>query len=379
MYSNNFALLGNGVCISMTETTNPHTTTFDRSAQVADAMQSEELSLQEKTRLVWFLCDNGFVPRAVLRQLRIDFGRYRREYCHPNTGSAFTEWVTTIVLDYIGNMGCEPMKWKALRVQRFGVGRGGGLGWRGATNGFKVVGSLKERKDRERSAAHIQYTSLSKPPVGPATPESVPPDRSDKSLFGKVEFFVTIENPLYMLDGEDSLSRAGHEGPPRRAPNISGPASETSASGVPDRGREDHRGPLVLILAFAINIPIEATSDGLLLRIKEPAALDQQGRRGLFNRPRTSISHAKRNNNEKDRCPIDGQTSHVDYDRNGCDVCRNSRTVETIFKGVEDRIVIDGRCVHSLIGLSLCDEKQYILWEDCCWTTAAMSLDFLDL
>ncbi|RPA72068.1 hypothetical protein BJ508DRAFT_335416 [Ascobolus immersus RN42] len=133
----------------------------------------------------------------------------------------------TARFERLENAGLDPIKWKALKISRFGKGR-------------------KGNPNRERSAARVQFLK---------NPFEVP-IRSPDSNFGEVLFFLSVENPMSLLRGLDESDYAElRKGPVQRR-------------NLPAASARDERNPKELILAYVEIIEIEYTSDRVLLRTK---------------------------------------------------------------------------------------------------------------
>ncbi|RPA71773.1 hypothetical protein BJ508DRAFT_315328, partial [Ascobolus immersus RN42] len=162
----------------------------------------------------------------------------------------------------------------------FGKGRKGvGSVWRDSYKAVKIVGTFKPNPNRERSASRIQY--LDYPLAEPV--------RNPDSHFAEVLFFLSVEDPLDLFD------KARLE------------------------GKDESIGDCKeLILAVVHDIPVEYTSDKVLLRVAE--GTDKK--------------------NKKKNCQI-----------------------------------IDAKCIHGLIGLLTSEGRKYLTWEDNCWSTIGGHVD----
>lgn len=129
----------------------------------------------------------------------------------------------------------EPIKWKAIKLSRLGSGPRGvqGRGWKDAHSAIKIVGTYRSRKNRERSAARIQYLQH---------PMAKPKRSPEEGLFGKVKFFLSLENPRYKYPPANELEE-----------------EETNMTEEPPE----------LLLAVIEVFEVEYTSDKVLLRTKE--------------------------------------------------------------------------------------------------------------
>lgn len=130
--------------------------------------------------------------------------------------------------DKLVEMSLSPLKWKVLKITRFGYGRGGeAMGWKGYKSAHRVVSVLRESSNRKRSAAYMQYLP------GTATSKA---KRDDQSKFGKTLHFLTITDPWVL--SEEMIDVEG--------------------------GRDE------FMLALIWSVPIKYTSDRLLLRVSQP-------------------------------------------------------------------------------------------------------------
>lgn len=245
----------------------------------------EELTLAQKTLLLKFFDDHNMVPHELVRSF---------------------EWRTSgneeEQFQILEKIGMDPIKWKALKISRFGTGRKGvGSGWRDGLRPVKVVGRENGHPNRERNASRIQYLDH---PLSEAT-------RSPDSKFGEILFFLSVENPETLYRD----SKKGYIGKhPRNEP-------------IDDDGRMFDNGTScktqeMLILALVEIIKTEYTSDRFLLRVvKNREKSKARGREGLA-----------------------------------------------------ELVWVDARCLHGLIGLLTSTQKQYLVWEDNCWTTFGSSV-----
>lgn len=235
----------------------------------ASGNNSPFLSVKEQELLIDYLIQISKLPLQILRLPKED------------QFQALLEGIS-LSGDKDHTLGIEPIKWRAVKLSRIGTGRRGvyGRGWKDAHATVKIVGTYRTRKNRERSAARIQYL---------AHPIALPSRSPDKGLFGEVKFFISLENPRHIYEPANDLER-----------------EEIDLSAEPKE----------LIVALVEQIDVEYTSDMILLR-----TLYKKLRRG------------------------DG-----------------SFTTSGKYR------VVDVRCLFGLIGLLECDGRQYLTWEDNCWS-----------